>query len=362
MTLLVDPLFWKGKKVFISGHTGFKGAWLCLWLHELGADITGYSLAPPTKPSLFELCHVDDLVTSITADIRDLSTLQSALLHSQAEIVIHMAAQTIVRESYANPSETFETNVMGTVNLLEVARFCPSIKAVLNVTTDKCYENREWVWGYRENEPLGGYDPYSNSKACSELVTTAYRSSFFNPNDYNNHHVAVATARGGNVIGGGDWAKDRIIPDCIRALLKGDPIPVRNPNAMRPWQYVLEPLRGYLMLARALFEKGPAFGEAWNFGPSDADAKPVEWLVRYLCNRWGEGNTYIIAEGEQPHEAYYLKLDCSKARSLLGWHSIVSLDEALNAVIDWVRAYRDGHDLREATISQIRKYAAMLPH
>jgi CDP-glucose 4,6-dehydratase len=361
MKFSVDQFFWKGKKIFISGHTGFKGAWLCLWLHELGAEITGYALAPPTKPSLSDLCRLDDLVTSVKADIRDRSALQNALHQSQPEIVIHMAAQTIVRESYANPSETYETNVMGTVNLLEVARLCPCVKVILNVTTDKCYENREWVWGYRENDPLGGYDPYSNSKACSELVTAAYRNSFFNPKDFSSHRVAIATARGGNVIGGGDWAKDRLIPDSIRALLNGEPISVRNPNAIRPWQYVLEPLRGYLMLARALYENGPSFGESWNFGPSDADAKPVEWLVQYLCNRWAEGGIYTIVEGDHPHEAHYLKLDCSKARSLLNWYSVISLDEAIDAIIEWTKAYRDGQDLRKATVSQIREYMAIIP-
>lgn len=356
MTLTAQQRFWGGKRVFITGHTGFKGAWLCLWLHQLGADITGYALDPPTEPSLYDLCRLDELVTSITADIRDRASLRNALQHSQAEIVIHMAAQTLVRESYLNPVGTYETNVMGTLNLLEAVRHCPSVKAVLNVTTDKCYENREWVWGYRENEPLGGYDPYSNSKACSELVTAAYRSSFFNPKDYDTHHVAVATARGGNVIGGGDWAKDRIIPDCIRALLKDEPIPVRNPHAVRPWQYVLEPLRGYLLLAQRLYTEGPRFAEAWNFGPSDEDVKPVEWLAQYLCNRWGRASTYQIDEGEHPHEAHTLKLDCSKARTLLGWQPQYDLAMALDNIVLWYGAYREGGDMRDVCTSQIMQY------
>jgi CDP-glucose 4,6-dehydratase len=346
----------KDKKVFITGHTGFKGAWLSLWLHQLGADVTGYSLAPPTEPSLYDLCRLDELVTSITGDVRDRAALQNALQRSQAEIVIHMAAQSLVRESYLNPVETYATNVMGTVNLLEAVRRCPSVKAVLNVTTDKCYENKEWVWGYRENEPLGGFDPYSNSKACSELVTAAYRSSFFHPKDYDTHRVAVATARAGNVIGGGDWAKDRIIPDCIRALLKGKPIRVRSHRAVRPWQYVLEPLHGYLLLARRLCEEGPTFAEAWNFGPPAEDARPVEWLVRRLCEQWGEGASYEMDTGEHPHEAHYLKLDCSKAHAKLAWHPRWNLERALAATISWTRDYRDGKDMRAASLAQIEEY------
>jgi CDP-glucose 4,6-dehydratase len=353
---LADKNFWQGKKVFIAGHTGFKGSWLCLWLHSMGAKVTGYALAPPTDPSLFELCKVNKLVTSIIADIRNGDPLQKAMASANPEIIIHMAAQPLVRESFKNPVETYSINVMGTVNVLEAARKCNGIKAVVNVTTDKCYENREWVWGYRENEHLGGYDPYSSSKACSELVTAAYRSSFFNPKDYGTHGVSLATARAGNVIGGGDWAVDRLIPDCVRALLKGEKIVIRNPNAIRPWQHVLEPLSGYLTLAQRLYEYGPRYAEAWNFGPDDSDAKSVEYIVQRICSKWGNNASYEIDKGEHPHEAHYLKLDCSKAKAEFGWKPKWSLEKALDSIIEWTVAYHDGKDLRKVCLDQIEKY------
>ncbi len=351
-----DPAFWRNKKVFITGHTGFKGSWLALWLHSLGAQVTGYALKPPTDPSLFDLARVGDLLSSILADIRDLGTLKEKIGQAQPEIVIHMAAQPIVRDSYENPVETYSANVMGTVHLLEAVRKCPGVKSVINVTTDKCYENREWVWGYRENEPLGGYDPYSNSKACSELVTASFRDSFFNGQNYSSHGVALASARSGNVIGGGDWANDRLVPDCIRSLLRGEKIRIRNPLATRPWQHVLEPLGGYLLLAQKLYEKGPDFAEAWNFGPEDSDARPVEWIVKEICSRWGEGTGYEFDRGDQPHEARYLKLDWSKAKSRLGWRPRWNLERAMDKVLEWVRAYRKGEDLRETCWKQIRAY------
>lgn len=348
--------FWKGKKVFITGHTGFKGSWLCVWLHHLGAEVTGYGLDPATDPSLFELARVDKLVHSMIADVRDGARLAAALKAAAPDIVIHMAAQALVRDSYRIPVDTFAINVMGTVNLLEAVRGCESVKSVVNVTTDKCYENREWPWGYRENESMGGYDPYSSSKGCSELVTAAYRNSFFNPEQYQGHGVAVATARAGNVIGGGDWAADRLIPDCIRALLQGEDILIRNPNAIRPWQHVLEPLSGYLLLAQKLFLHGITYSGAWNFGPSDDDAKPVEWIVQKMCEVWGDRASYRIDSGDHPHEAHYLKLDCSKARQELGWQPRWTLDVSIEKIVDWTLAYREPKDMQQICLAQLHDY------
>lgn len=343
--------FYHKKKVFITGHTGFKGSWLCLWLHQLGAEVYGYALEPPTTPSLFELAKVSNLLCSHRiADVRDAATLADAMQLAQPEIVIHMAAQPLVRDSYKIPVETYAINVMGTVHLLEAVRQCHSVKALVNVTTDKCYENREWAWGYRENEPMGGFDPYSSSKGCSELVTAAYRNSYFQ------RSVAVASARAGNVIGGGDWATDRLIPDCINALLAGEPVRIRNPHAIRPWQHVLEPLSGYLSLARKLYESGEAYAEGWNFGPVDDDAKPVEWIVSRMCKLWGNDAKYEIDAGPHPHEAHYLKLDCSKARVRLGWQPRWNLEKALDSIIEWTNVYRSGGDLRRCCLKQIDSY------
>ncbi len=354
---MIEKGFWKDKRVFLTGHTGFKGSWMCLWLHSLGAQVFGYALQPPTDPSLFELCKIDKIVQSTISDVRDRPSLIDAMRSARPEIVIHMAAQPLVRDSYKNPVETYEINVMGTVNLFEAVRACKSVRAAINVTTDKCYENKEWVWGYRENEPLGGYDPYSNSKACSELVTSAYRSSYFNPKDHASHGVAIATARAGNVIGGGDWASDRLIPDCLRALLKGEKVVIRNPQAIRPWQHVLEPLSGYLVLAQKLCENGPSYAGAWNFGPDDNDAQPVEWLVKNLSAKWGEYASYVIDKGENPHEAHYLKLDCSNAKSRLNWHPHWSLDMAIVSIIEWTRAYMQGQDVKKICLKQIEEYS-----
>ncbi len=351
--------FFQGKKLFITGHTGFKGSWLCLWLHRLGAEVHGYALGPPTNPSLFELARIAELLQSHqVADVRDGASLSAAMQRVRPEIVIHMAAQPLVRDSYAIPVETYAINVMGTVNLLEAVRHCSSVRAVINVTTDKCYENREWVWGYREDEPMGGFDPYSNSKGCSELVTAAYRQSFFNPQLHERHGVALASARAGNVIGGGDWATDRLIPDIIRAFLANQPARIRNPHAIRPWQHALEPLAGYLTLAQRLYESGVEYAEGWNFGPADDDAKPVEWIVRRLCEQWGSGARYEIDRGDHPHEANYLKLDCSKAKTELGWRPRWHLDDALASIIVWAKAYQVGEDLREVTFRQIEHYEA----
>lgn len=348
--------FWQGKRVFITGHTGFKGSWLCMWLHALGAKIIGYALKPPTTPNLFELCNVDSFITSIIGDVRDYEKLKHALYQGQPDIVIHMAAQPLVRHSYDYPIKTYEINVMGTVHLFEAIRHMSSVKAVVNVTTDKCYENKEWAWGYRENEPMGGYDPYSNSKGCSELVTSAYRNSFFNSSDYYKHGVAIATARAGNVIGGGDWALDRLIPDFIRALENNSKIKIRNPQAIRPWQHVLEPLSGYLILAEKLYTDGSAYSEGWNFGPDDSDAKTVEWIVQELCTLWGEGANYEFDADIHPHEANYLKLDCSKAKNLLGWYPRWNLSFALKQITEWVRCYQEGQDMGQVCLRQIEKY------
>lgn len=278
---------WRGKRVFVTGHTGFKGSWLSLWLQSLGAEITGYALKPPTTPSLFEEARVAEGMKSIEGDIRDFVFFKSSIEAAQPEIIIHMAAQSLVRYSYEHPVETYATNVMGTVHMLEAVRTTPSIRAVVNITTDKCYENREWIWGYREDDPMGGYDPYSNSKGCAELVSAAYRSSFFNDKDYDNHGVAVATVRAGNVIGGGDWAEDRLLPDILSGFEQGKVVTIRNPHAIRPWQHVMEPLRGYLTLAERLFESGTVFAQGWNFGPNEDGAKPVGWIVDKMAALWG---------------------------------------------------------------------------
>jgi CDP-glucose 4,6-dehydratase len=351
-----DKAFWFKKRVFITGHTGFKGSWLCLWLSSVGAEVTGYALQPPTDPSLYRLGKIDDLVTSIIADVRDGAALKNAMADAMPDVVIHMAAQPLVRDSYKVPVDTYAINVMGTVNLFEAVRQCSSVRAVINVTTDKCYENHEWVWGYREQEALGGYDPYSSSKACSELVTASYRNSFFNEQQYASHGVAVASARAGNVIGGGDWATDRLIPDCVRSLLRNEPVLVRNPDAVRPWQHVLEPLSGYLVLAEKLYNAGPHYAGAWNFGPSEDDARPVSWLVKRFCEQWGEGAKYSVDQRQHPHEAHYLKLDCSKARQELGWRPRWGLDKAIDGVVAWSRAYQRKEDLKNVCLKQIDEY------
>lgn len=356
---MIDKTFWNGKRVFITGHTGFKGSWLCLWLHSLGAQLYGYALLPPTNPSLFKLCNIDQIVQSTVADVRDLHTLNNAFLSVQPEIVFHMAAQPLVRDSYKLPVETFEINVMGTVNLLQAVKDCKSVKAAINITSDKCYENKEWVWGYRETEPLGGFDPYSSSKACAEMVTSAYRNSYFNADDYPACRVAVASARAGNVIGGGDWATDRLIPDCVRAILQSKKIIIRNPHAIRPWQHVLEPLSGYLTLAQKLYEDGSRYAEAWNFGPYDEDIKSVEWLVKRLCASWGDGASYIIEKGKHLYEAQHLKLDCSKAKSKLGWRPRWNLEKAIDAIEEWTRAYKEGKNVELVCVKQIEEYNSM---
>ncbi|QDD66441.1 CDP-glucose 4,6-dehydratase [Herbaspirillum seropedicae] len=352
----MNPAFWKGKRVFMTGHTGFKGSWLSLWLQHLGAEVTGYSLTPPTQPNLFESADVARGMTSLLGDIRDLPALQSAMRGAKPEIVIHMAAQPLVRLSYDEPVETYTTNVIGTVHVLEAVRHTAGVRAVVNITTDKCYENKEWEWGYREDEPMGGFDPYSSSKGCAELVTSAYRSSYFNSETYAKHGVAIASARAGNVIGGGDWAKDRLIPDILQAFEKAQAVMIRNPQATRPWQHVLEPLRGYLMLAERLYNDGPAFEGGWNFGPHSSDVKPVEWIVREMAKRWTAGASWEVDSSAQPHEANYLKLDISKAGRYLQWQPAIQLHDAIGLIVDWAKARLEGADLRALTLSQIQAY------
>jgi CDP-glucose 4,6-dehydratase len=357
-SMAINVAFWKNKRVLITGHTGFKGSWLSLWLQSLGAYVVGYALNPPTNPSLFEVARVSQEMTSIIGDIRDLAQTLKVFAEYHPEVVIHMAAQPLVRYSYEEPVETYSTNVMGTLHVLESIRHTASVKAVVVVTTDKCYENKEWFWGYRENEPMGGHDPYSNSKGCAELLTAAYRNSYFHPEQYLKHGVAIGSARAGNVIGGGDWAEDRLIPDIMRAIFSGQPVSIRNPHSIRPWQHVLEPLLGYLLLAQKLYEYGPSFAEAWNFGPNDDDAKPVNWILDNLSSNWGgAGVSWKLDGGNHPHEAHYLKLDCSKAKARLNWTPKWSLNEALVKIVDWHKSYQQGVDMKALTLKQIEIYS-----
>ena len=348
---IIDAKFWHGKRVLLTGHTGFKGSWLSLWLQSLGAELHGYALAPPTNPGLFEEASIANGMVSTIGDVRDYRSLFEAIKKSEAEIVIHMAAQPLVRLSYQQPVDTYATNVMGTVHLLEAIRQLRGVRAIVNVTTDKCYENKEWMRGYREDEPMGGYDPYSNSKGCSELVTGAYRRSFFQTTD-----TALASARAGNVIGGGDWALDRLVPDILRAFERQEPVLIRNPHATRPWQHVLEPLSGYLTLAQRLYERGQRFAEGWNFGPNEEDAKPVQWIVEELVKDWGKGASWCLDAGEHLHEAHYLKLDISKAKSRLGWHPRWPLSTALAKITTWHQAWLTHDNVQAICLKQIEQY------
>ena len=343
--------FWKDKRVFITGHTGFKGGWTVLWLKKLGATVKGYSLEPNTTPALFDIVSIAEGIESEFGDVRNLDALKKSVLTFSPDIVIHMAAQALVRDSYNDPVATYQINVLGTVNLLEAVRVCPSVKAVVNVTTDKCYENNEWVWGYREDEPMGGHDPYSSSKGCSELVTSAYRKSFFE-----NSIVSLGSARAGNVIGGGDWSKDRLIPDSLMAFEKKETVVIRNPLAIRPWQHVLEPISGYLTLAEKLYVSGKSFAEGWNFGPRDEDAKSVGEVLDYLVENWPTKVSWIYSDTEQPHEAQLLKLDISKASARLKWEPKWDLSKTLNSIIEWHEAFILGADMNEFTLNQITNY------
>jgi CDP-glucose 4,6-dehydratase len=348
---MVDPNFWHGKRVLVTGHTGFKGSWLTLWLSSMGAEVSGYALAPPTTPSVFTELGLAHGIGSVVADVRDAQRLKDALVAAEPDIVLHLAAQPLVRHSYADPVGTYATNVLGTVHLLEAVRGCPGVRVVVNVTSDKSYENREWEWGYRETDPMGGHDPYSSSKGCSELITAAYRSSFFRDGA-----TALASARAGNVIGGGDWAEDRLVPDILRAFAGGAKAEIRNPDAIRPWQHILEPLSGYLALAERLWHDGAAYAEAWNFGPFDADARRVSWIADALAREWGDDAAWVADERQHPHEATYLKLDISKAQQRLGWRPRWSLEEALGRVVAWHRAWLAGDDVRALSLQQIDDY------
>jgi CDP-glucose 4,6-dehydratase len=354
----VNPAFWKGKNVFLTGHTGFKGSWLSLWLTSMGAKVTGYSLAPNVTPNLFVELAIDSLVEkSYIADIRDSLSVKKSMSETSPDIVIHMAAQPLVRYSYVNPIETYATNVMGTVHVLDSTRSLDSIRATLVITTDKCYENKEWVWGYRENEPMGGFDPYSNSKGCAELITSAYRQSYFSSADSNNK---VASARAGNVIGGGDWSEDRLIPDAIKAFEANQPLMIRNPLATRPWQHVLEPLSGYLILAQALYSHGASFASGWNFGPRDEDNRSVKDVADLLIAQWGGKATWEKEGSEQPHEANLLKLDCSKASSQLSWTPKWNLEIAIEKIAQWQKAYQAKKNMQEVSLAQINQYMSLI--
>ena len=349
---LVNPSFWLGKKILITGHTGFKGSWLCLWLQLLGAELSGFALKSPTKPALFEEANVAKGMMSFCGDIRNFDAVLDIIEKCQPEIIFHLAAQPIVRQSYKIPIQTYETNVMGTVNVLEAARRVKSVKALINITTDKCYENKEISRGYREDEPMGGHDPYSSSKGCSELITSAYRRSF-----YKESGIALASARGGNVIGGGDWTTDRLIPDILKSFENNKPVIIRNPNSIRPWQHVLEVLSGYLILAEKLYEDKDLFSSGWNFGPNNEDSKSVKWIVEYMTGKWKKGTEWTLDKENNPHEANYLKLDISKAKSLLGWQPLWTLEQALEKVLEWHKSWVNKEEIKKICYEQIIVYS-----
>jgi len=353
----MDRNFWKGKKVFITGHTGFKGGWLSIWLAESGAKVTGYSLKPETNPSLFKSCSIEKKINSIIGDVRDEKKLKKTILEAEPDIVFHLASQPLVLKSYENPVETYEINLMGTVNILNAMRDISSVKAFINVTSDKCYANDENLKAFKENDSMGGYDPYSSSKACSELITAAYRSSFFK------NIVAIATARAGNVIGGGDWAENRIIPDFIKKIQQKQKLVIRNPESIRPWQFVLEPLNGYLMLAEKLFQNSLDYAESWNFGPNKKDDKTVEWLISKFDKEYGDGNGnsfQIVSSKESIHESKYLKLDCSKSIGRLNWSPKLSIEKSISMTCDWYRNfYKDNQDMYSFSVKQIKQYESI---
>ncbi len=356
--MAVTAAFWARRRVLITGHTGFKGSWLALWLQQLGAEVTGYALPPATTPALFTAARVDARMTSVIGDVRDLAALSATVQAAQPEVIFHLAAQPLVLASYEDPVGTYATNAMGTVHLLEAARHCPSVRAIVNVTTDKCYANLESRRGYQEDDRLGGHDPYSNSKACAELITAAYRDAFFSPSQYATHGVAIATARAGNVIGGGDWAAHRLIPDLLTAFATGETAIIRRPDAVRPWQHVLEPLHGYLQLAERLLQDGPAWGEGWNFGPQDDEMYPVHWIADRLATHWGRAARWIAQpDVAAAHETTMLCLDSHKARHRLGWQSRWSLDDALQQIVAWEQARGDGADMQAMTLHQIERYS-----
>ena len=354
---------WRGRRVFLTGHTGFKGGWLALWLARLGAEVRGYALDPSTDPAFFTVARVGSVIEDMRGDIRDSGSLERAMQEFAPEIVFHLAAQPLVRASYDDPIGTYETNVIGTARVLDSIRRTASVRAVVSVTTDKCYENKEWVWPYRETDPLGGYDPYSSSKACAEIVSAAYRQSYFPVEKLgrpDGHRVAVVTARAGNVIGGGDWSMDRLLPDLVRGFLSGKPVLIRRPHAIRPWQHVLEPLHGYIRLAEQLLTHDPKFASAYNFGPIEDDAKPVAWIADRMAGFWGDGASWVLDEAPSPHEAGYLKLDASRARADLHWTPKLRLESALEFLVQWYRAWQAGQDMHTFTLGQIERYESLL--
>ena len=357
---MLNRSFWQYRRVFVTGHTGFKGSWLSLWLDAMGAHVTGYALEPPTEPSLFERARVGECIRSIHGDVRDFGGLKSAIAECDPEVVIHMAAQSVVRYGYEQPVETYATNVMGTVHLLEAVRQLKRPCVVLNVTSDKCYANQEWVWGYRESDPMGGHDPYSNSKGCSELVTSAYRDSYFSANAMSPPGIALASARAGNAIGGGDWTANQLIPDLIRAFRDRRPCRIRNPVAIRPWQFLLEPLHGYLLLCEKLAEEGSRFASGWNFGPAQSDAKPVSWIADTLAASWGEGASWMPDGWKHPAEAQLLRLDTSKAMAGLEWQPVLPLAQGLEWIVEWYQAFCAGDDVQAVTRRQIERYENLL--
>ena len=359
--LVARTAIWVGKRVFLTGHTGFKGGWLALWLASKGAIVRGYSLDPCTEPNLFTAARVGLLVEDIRGDIRDSAALEPALRDFAPEVVFHMAAQPLVRYSYQDPIGTYETNVIGTARVLDAIRRTPSVRAVVCVTTDKCYENKEWLWGYRETDPLGGYDPYSSSKACAEIVSAAFRQSYFPADKLGEHRCAIATGRAGNVIGGGDWSTDRLIPDLVRGFLAGEPALIRRPHAIRPWQHVLEPLLGYILLAEHLLTLDPRYATAYNFGPSDEDAQTVGWIVERMTKFWGDNATWGLDKDSSVHEAGYLKLDASRARTELLWHPRMRLETTLHWLVDWYKAWQAGADMHRFTLDQIAAYELLGP-
>lgn len=358
--MMLNREFWRSRRVFLTGHTGFKGSWLSLWLHSMGADVVGYALEPPTVPALFEQARVGSLVRSIQGDVRDFGQLKSAIAEADPSVVIHMAAQTVVYRGYEDPIETYASNVMGTVHLLEALRQIGKPCTVVNVTSDKCYENREWVWGYRENDPMGGHDPYSNSKGCAELVSSAYRDSFFPPAAFAQHGIALATARAGNAIGGGDWTSHQLIPDLMRAFLASEPCVIRNPSAYRPWQFVLEPVRGYLLLAERLSEDPSRYASGWNFGPVNSDIRPVSWIADEMVRLWPGHAAWELDSASHPHEAHALRLEIAKAGTLLHWAPLLPLASALQWIVEWYRGFQRGEDLRALTLEQIERYEALV--
>ena len=347
---MIDQNFWQGKRVFLTGHTGFKGSWMALWLNSLGAIVKGYALSPPTDPSLFNEAKIDSIIDSQIGDIRDLELFKRSLTDFNPDILIHMAAQPLVRSSYANPVETYETNVMGTVNVLESARACKNLKAIINITTDKCYENDDRSEGYKESDPMGGHDPYSSSKGCAELVTSAYRRSFMQEQG-----IGLASVRAGNVIGGGDWADDRLIPDILKSFEKNESIIIRNPKATRPWQHVLEPLSGYLVLAQKLYKNQEDYAEGWNFGPNEKDVKSVDWILDKMIAKW-PNSSWKLDKNSNPHEADFLKLDISKAESKLNWRPVWELSQTLEKIIVWHQAWFNKEDMQAACLAEIEEY------